>query len=180
MPASPTRFADVEFRAPIGVRVRSVTLLVFGILLLLAALPLVVPRVPRSTFDEWAPFAAPMLGLPIVVPVMLFARVKSYRLVGDELQVVRLGRINRIRLAGLRSVEADPHAIERAWKTWGNDGLGAITGWFRNRRLGRFEALLTDPAHAVILRWPERTLVISPDRAAFFVTCVRERAKVPA
>lgn len=180
MPTSPTRFADLEFRAPIGLRVRCVTLLVFGILLLLALLPLIVPAVPRSAFDEWAPFAAPALGLPIVVPVMLLSRVKSYRLVGDELHAVRLGRIKRIPLAALRSIEADPQAMERAWKTWGNDGLGAITGRFRSRRLGRFDALLTDAAQAVVLRWPERTLVVSPDRPAFFVTSVRERVKMPA
>lgn len=180
MSPSSARFPAVDFRAPIGARVRLVTMLVFVILLLLALVPHLLPRVPSSPFDEWSPLFAPVLGLPVVVPALVLARVKSYRLVDDELHVVRVGRTNRIPLAGLRRIDLDPAALERAWKTWGNDGLGAITGRFRSRKLGRFDALLTDTKHAVILRWPNRTLVVSPERAAFFVTCVRERMSLPA
>jgi hypothetical protein len=59
---------------------------------------------------------------------------------------------------------------------WGDDGLGAVTGRFRSRRLGAFRACLTDAEHAVVLRWPDRCLVISPQQHSFFVEAVRKRA----
>jgi hypothetical protein len=66
--------------------------------------------------------------------------------------------------------------MRHAWKVHGNDGLGAVAGRFRNKRLGAFRAYLTDTEHAVVLRWPDRCLVISPQQDSFFLEAVRKRA----
>jgi len=58
----------------------------------------------------------------------------------------------------------------------GNNGLGAIVGRFRSKRLGASRVFLTDAEHAVVMRWPDRCLVISPDQHSYFVEAVRKRA----
>lgn len=176
MPAHSRDFETLDFAAPIGTRVRVVTALVGVILVAIGVMPIFLGSVgARSPQAAWLGSA---IALPIVVAVLLLAVVRGYRLVGEELHVIRLGRVNRYPLAGLEEVESNRSAMAHAWKKWGNDGLGAVTGSFSSKQLGAFEALLTDVEQAVVLRWPGRTLVVSPDRAAFFVESVRTRARI--
>jgi hypothetical protein len=177
MPSPSRDFETLNFAAPIGTRVRVVTALVGVILVALGLIPFFLRSVGARATDPLA-WLGPAIALPVVVAALLLAVVRGYRLVGEELHVVRLGRVNRYSLAGLAQIETNRSAMAHAWKKWGNDGLGAVTGRFRSKQLGTFEALLTDAEHAVVLRWPERTLVVSPDREAFFVESVRARAKL--
>lgn len=176
MPRSGDQFETLDFAAPIGARVRLVTLLVLAVL---AGLMIVNGMLTWSRLPDqqafWPMVLGPAIALLVTAPIAFFSVVRGYRLVGTELHVIRFGRINRFSLAGLTTVEADREALSGAWKKLGNDGLGAITGRFSSRKLGAFEALVTDPGNAVVLSWPERRLVISPDRTAYFVECVRER-----
>lgn len=178
MPARAT-LATLEFAAPVGRRVRAVTWLAAGLILAfvlvdLALVLTVANRLPRAS--QWAMILAPLIGFVVLVPVYFHAQVHGYRLTEDELQVLRRGRQNRFSLAGLESVEFDRHAMDWSFKVFGNDGLGAITGKFRNRKLGGYEALVTDRERTVVLRWADRCLVVSPDRADEFVAAVRARA----
>ena len=179
MPAPSRQSETIDFAAPIGTRVRIMTILVGFILIAIGLIPFFLRALggakPPPTAGTWL---GAVIAFPIVVVILLLAIVRGYRLADSELHIVRLGRVNRYPLDGLVSVEADRDAMAHAWKMWGNDGLGAVTGRFRSRRLGKFEVLLTDVEHAVVLRWPERTLVVSPDRAAYFVESVRTRANL--
>ena len=58
----------------------------------------------------------------------------------------------------------------------GNDGLGAIAGRFRSRELGTFTAYVSNKDNAVVLRWPDRVLVVSPERDYEFAKVVRAHA----
>lgn len=176
MPPAARIFDSLEFAAPIGRRVRIVTALVVIILIAIALLPAFVPdgRLAPAV-GGWV---APVIAGPLVGGILCTAIVRGYRLTEEELQIVRLGRITRYSLNSLTAVEVDREVMRSAWKTWGNDGLGAVTGRFRSKKLGAFEALLTDTAHTVVLRWPGRTLVISPERETYFVESVRARAKL--
>lgn len=176
MPSTRSDFEPLRFDAPIGLRVRVVTVLVFVLLALIGFMPAILEGVSGRHAPIRLEWLGPTIALPIAGGAWLLAIVREYRLVGDELHVVRLGRVNRYPLAGLTQIEANREAMAHAWKKWGNDGLGAITGRFHSKRLGTFEAVVTDAEHAVVLRWPGRTLVISPDREAYFVEAARERA----
>jgi hypothetical protein len=165
---------DAEFAAaPAGARVRLATL-VSAVLVLFGAVAVAFmmlrdPHVPR-----------PMLAIVGVIPCSAIitwwtARIRRYRLAGDELLVELPFRTVKIPLAGLTSVAQDREAMRRAWKVYGNGGLGAYSGRFRNKRLGPFRAFLTDADHAVVLRWPDRCLVISPGQDYTFVETVRKR-----
>ena len=173
----PTEIAGAQsFAAPVGPRVRVVTLAVFLALALLTLANLLWPPVHGGEETFWPALLGPAVALPIAVPLLLWACVRGYRLVGGELHVVRLGRVNRFALDGLLGAEPDHAALDGAWKIWANDGLGAVTGRFGHKRLGRFDALVTDGRCAVVLRWPDRCLVVSPDRPREFAAACRERA----
>ena len=47
-------------------------------------------------------------------------------------------------------------------------------------RLGRYRAWVTDPRRAVVLEFPDRTIVVSPGRPHLFVDELRERTGVEA
>jgi hypothetical protein len=166
----------VDFAAPIGRRVRGTTLLIGVIVVGLVVLNFVLAfmhRMPEREF--WILVVAPVGILAVLVPVALFSQVLGYRLTADELLILRRHRQNHFPLAGLRSVEVDPTAMEWSIKILGNDGLGAITGRFRNRKLGAYRAFVTDRARAVVLRWPDRCLVVSPDRPEEFAALIGAR-----
>ncbi|HVS53005.1 MAG TPA: PH domain-containing protein [Opitutaceae bacterium] len=176
MPALPSLPLE-EFAAPIGRRVRLITLLAVLIvpvaMLCNVGLRAFVP-LPPKTF--WPMLLAPLVGWAIVLPIVYFQRVLRYRLVDRELEVVRARGVNRFALAGLEDATVDPNAMNWSVKILGNDGAGAITGRFRNKKLGAYQALVTDRARTVVLRWPDRTLVVSPDRPQDFVDEVKVRA----
>ncbi len=97
-------------------------------------------------------------------------------MVEAELQVELPFRTARFPLEGLKDVTPDREALRGARKIIGNDGLRAISGRFRSKRLGRFHAYVTDGERAVVLRWPDRCVVISPDQHSLFIETVRKRA----
>jgi hypothetical protein len=172
--------ADEEFGAPIGTRVRWSTRLVLGAMVAFIgfdawlAFSGIVPSSAR-----WVLLIVPWLALGIVGGIAWYSRVLGFRLAGGELVARRPNRETRFELAGLEAVEADPKAMDWSIKTFGNDGLGAITGHFRNRKLGAYEALVTDRERTVVLRWPKRCLVVSPDRPEEFARAVRARVPLP-
>lgn len=176
---SPVSDEPVEFAAPVGQRVRLATRLCFVLLGVVAvadlALALWLRRLPRGV---WSIGLVPLIIAVILVPVTLLAQIRGYRLTRDELVVVRRNRQNRFPLAGLQGVDVDREAMAWSIKVFGNDGLGAITGRYRSKRLGAYQALVTDRERAVVLRWPDRCLVVSPDRPEEFAAEIRRRAGV--
>ena len=113
-----------------------------------------------------------VLGVPALFTV------RGYTVTATDLLIHRPGWTTRRPLAGLANVIADPHATTRSWRVAGNGGLWAFLGWFRNARLGGYRAFYTDASRAVVLQWPDVTLVVSPDHPDAFVAAVRR--SVPA
>lgn len=110
---------------------------------------------------------APVLAFLVVVPPLVVAGallfvVRGYEIQGDALCVRRLLWDTRIPLEGLQRAWHDPGAMERSLRIFGNGGLFAISGLFRNRSLGNFRAFVTRPDRAVVLRTAARVVVISP------------------
>ncbi len=160
--------------APWGFRVKLITLGLVGLLVVLPTLfLLVIPRI-----ELWVAGLAGGLPASIVGITALFV-VRGFRIAGDTLYVRRSFWETAVSLAGLRSAVADPRACAGAWKTVGNDGLFAMHGWFRSKKLGRFRAFVTDPACAVVLAFPDRTLVISPAKPRVLVNALRCRPGQP-
>jgi hypothetical protein len=54
-------------------------------------------------------------------------------------------------------------------RTFGNGGAFSFTGFYYNKRLRSYRAYVTDPRRAVILRYANRRVVLSPASPADFV-----------
>ena len=167
---------DAEFApAPIGTRVRMMTLLsIVSAVVVATAIPVLLLEARHP--PPWPVFLMTGIAPTVVAAIWFTARILRYRVVEAELQVELPFRTVRFPLEGLKDVTPDREALRGARKIIGNDGLRAISGRFRSKRLGRFHAYVTDRERAVVLRWPDRCVVISPDQHSWFIETVRKRA----
>ncbi|MET0987929.1 MAG: PH domain-containing protein [Steroidobacteraceae bacterium] len=118
----------------------------------------------------------------LIVPVIVAATalpfmVRGYVLTDVEVIVRRFGFTTHLPLAGLKSVTGDNDAMRSSLRLFGNGGLFSFTGEFWNRRLGRYRALATDPDRAVVLKYPKRTIVITPHDPQHFIVRARTLMK---
>ena len=111
-----------------------------------------------------------LLGIPVaLIPIailiggMLFT-IRGYVLDGDNLSVQRLFWNTTISLNGLQKVSFDPSAMDRSIRTWGNGGLFSFSGSYRNKKLGKYRAFVTDYKQCVVLDFGDNKIVISPNK----------------
>ena len=105
----------------------------------------------------------------LIVLITSLYGVRGYLVTNDLLQISRLGWFTKIPLTTLESINYDPTAMDSSLRLFGNGGLFAFTGRFRNRKLGNYQAYATNPRLAVVLGFPEKTIVITPERPEEFV-----------
>ena len=115
-----------------------------------------------------------LFALVMMVPIFLFERSKVARFAIRDNCLVLAGK--SYPLQGLVEVARDPEIMRRAVKVMGNGGLGAIRGRYWSKRVGTFHAFLSSPENAVVLRWPDRVVAVSPADAEFFMICARSAA----
>jgi hypothetical protein len=171
----PHHLSDREFApAPLGGRVRITTWLTVVLVVVIHA-AIVSGLLLERHQPPWPVWPILLVAPALVGAIWYGALVHRYRLLGDELLVERAWQTKRFPLAGLIAAESDCEALRGAWKLWGNDGLGAYAGRFRSKKLGNFRAYVSDPNCAVLLRWPDRCLVVSPAQPGEFTDAVRAR-----
>lgn len=161
------------FAAPMGSVVRVVTLLVTVFLLALSSLAIF----GMAQKEPWVRALVAMTGPSILGVSALFA-VRGYELRMGGLIVRRPLWETNVTLEGLAEVEVNPEAMRGSLRLFGNGGLFAFAGWFRNRRLGMYRAFVGDPARSVVLRFPKRTVVVAPDRPEEFAAAVKALARL--
>lgn len=133
------------------------------------------------TFFEWSRVTGPPLGMPafwlgclplaLVIGCALFT-IRGYALTPDTLLIRRLLWSTSVPLAELKSAEYLPGAMRGSIRTFGNGGFFSVTGLFWSRPLGSYRAFVTDLQRTVVLRFPGRTLVLSPESPEDFVRVV--------
>lgn len=153
------------FKAPWAISLMAMTTV--GCILILAV-PLIgiTTRPPRDFLWQVLTIVLPLL----ILFVAFFYSVKGYLLTNSTLYVQRLGWNSKIELIDLISAEIDPQAMEKSIQLLANGGLFSFVGNFRNRKLGFYQAYATDPRRAVILRFPQRVIVLTPDNPERFVS----------
>lgn len=114
-------------------------------------------------------------GVPLVIASgsSLFM-IRGYIVTRDTLFVQRFLWHSRIDLSNLRSYEVDPSAMSGSTRTLGNGGLFCIAGYFHNKKLDNYHAFATDPKLAVVLRFTDTTIVVTPDNPEQFVSALKE------
>ena len=116
-----------------------------------------------------------MVALPLCMLIgSAFFLIRGYVLNDDTLLIQRLGWYSKLDLTDLISAEPDSSAMAKSIRTFGNGGLFCIAGAFWNKKLGHYRAFASDPPRAVILRFPERRVVITPDNPGEFVRRIKE------
>jgi hypothetical protein len=158
-----------SFAAPWGTGVKLVTLFIFAILGF--SFYLIAQRVDR--FGDIAFFI--LIGeLALLLGGIAFT-TSGYSLDGSTLKIRRLFWSTKVDLTDLQSAEHNPAALKGSLRLFGNGGFFGVSGLFRNKALGRYRAWITDPSRAVVLRFADRVVVVSPEPPQEFVRAI-ERA----
>jgi hypothetical protein len=161
-----------EFSAPWGRSLRVTTAVSLLVVLgAIAAAELVVPR-------QLLPLRLAMAVVPaLIVLSALPFMVRGYVLTDKDIEVRRLGWHKVLPLAGLVAVTGQPQGLRGSVRLFGNGGLFAVSGWFWNKRIGRFRAYVTDPTRAVLLRYRDGSqVVLTPHDVQHFIVRVRTLA----
>ena len=121
-----------------------------------------------------------MVGVPLVLLLSALPfMVRGYVLTETHIEVRRLGWSTLLPLTGLVAVTGEPEGLRGSLRLFGNGGLFGISGWFWNRRLGRFRAYATDPGRVVLLRYRDgKKVVVTPHDVQHFIVRVRALAKI--
>jgi len=98
--------------------------------------------------------------------------VRGYTIDGSTLFIHRIGWRSRIPLDDLQSAVADSSLIADSYRMFGNGGFYSFTGTFSSPKLGRYRAYFTDSRKAVVLTFPKRKIVVSPDRPGEFAAAL--------
>jgi len=162
----------VEFKAPWSRSLRKSTALSTAILCAICAVGLLV-----SSGSPLLRYTLAMLPFAVVLAASLFV-VRGYVLTDDAIEVTRLGWTTALPLTTLQSVEGNTEAMRGSLCVFANGGLFACTGIFWNRRLGLHRAFATDRSRAVVLRYPRRTVVLTPHDPQHFIVRVRTLLKI--
>jgi len=116
-----------------------------------------------------------MIALPLsMLFIASLFTIRGYVLTPEALLIRRLGWNSRVGLSGLQSAEVDAEAMSQSTRTFGNGGMFCIAGAFNNNKLGSYRAFVTDPKRSVVLRFSDRTVVVTPDQPDGFVGRIRE------
>jgi hypothetical protein len=124
----------------------------------------------------WLLVAVPVLTVAVAAAFM----VRGYVLTDDSLSIKRLGWKNRLELSRLNSATVDPDAFRWSLRLFGNGGFFSFTGLYRNKKLGVYRAYATDTKRAVVLRFADKTVVITPDDPQKFMTEINSNPRTPA
>ena len=159
---------QVRFSAPWGGLLMATS--VFSIIILVGVPIIGLTSGPRGEI----PWVLLMIVMPLAILFgALFFIIRGYVVTGDTLFVQRLGWSSRVSLTNLRSVEANPQAMARTIRTGGNGGMFCFAGKFKNKLLGPYRAFVTDPKRAVVLKFADQTIVITPGRPEEFVEKIK-------
>jgi hypothetical protein len=120
--------------------------------------------------------AAPVGALLIVGFKWFRDRSQVLRFSIEESSLV-IGK-KRYPLAGAVDIARDPDILRRAFKIPGNQGMGPYRGRYWSKRVGTFDAYLTGEENAVVLRWPDHVVAVSPTDTEFFILAARAAAGI--
>jgi hypothetical protein len=114
-----------------------------------------------------------MVVFPLLLLLALPFAIRGYAVSEGVLVIKRLGWETVFPLVDLQSVEINPHAMRSSIRLFGNGGLFSFTGLYRSKALGKYRAFVNDMDKTVVLRFPERTIVVSPGDPEGFVEAVK-------
>ena len=138
-------------------------LIIMSTLLTALCLGLAFAEFRREGASAWVGW----LLVALVIGCALFS-IRGYTVAPEELLVHRLLWTTRVPLAGLQSARRESLPWWRGIRI-GNGGFFSFTGWRYNPGLGFYRVFATNSPDRVVLRYPNRTVVVSPSPPDDFV-----------
>jgi Bacterial PH domain len=167
--------APIEFRAPWSRSLKITTIIAAAVMTVLGTVGVWLV----SDYGWMLPLI--MVGGAILVLLTTVPYVvRGYTLTQDEIIIRQLGKITRLRLDDVQSVEGKPDALKGAWRLLASAGIFSYSGWYWSRELKRFHAMASDPSRTVVIRLTKRTLVITPHDPQQFIMRARTLLKTTA
>jgi hypothetical protein len=160
-----------SFRAPWGKLLIIMTAL--GCVVLLGVPSMMVSVIPQDDLPVIARIAM-ILIWPLILGITALFSIRSFDIMQDGILVQRLFWANRLGYEDLRSVRVDKDAMKGSIRVMGNGGLFSFSGRYRSRKLGVFTVYATDMKLSVILRYSDRTVVVTPESPEEFADLVRQ------
>ncbi len=159
-----------HFKAPWGTGLKwsSALVTLFALAIMLSGFPMQNYRFPTGS---WTPLLWQFFPALVLVGSLPFI-VRGYTITNGTLHVHRLLWVTKIPLTGLQSAEIIPDSLCGSLRTCGNGGLYSYTGRYWNKRLGHYRAFVNDWKRPVVLRWPNKTIVLSCEEPEAFVSAV--------
>lgn len=167
--------APIEFKAPWAHSLKVSTIAGMTLMVVLGAIAFWISA-PYGLIAQLIVIGMAILVLLTTLPFL----VKGYTLTQDEIIVKQLGKVTRLPLGDLQSVEGKADAMQGAWRLLASQGVFSYSGWYWSRGLGRFRAMASDPSRAVVLRLSNRTIVITPHDPQQFIMRARTLLKTTA
>lgn len=155
---------ETHFFAPWGVSLKVITTLS---ILILGGLPItyILFCPPQNIY-----LILGMIVLPLAILfISAFFTIRGYILTPEAIFIQRLCWKTKLDLTNIVSAEVDPNAMNKSIRAFGNGGLVCFAGAFYNKRLSSYRAFATDAKLSVVLKFPNRTIVVTPDKPDEFV-----------
>jgi hypothetical protein len=149
------------YKAPWGTALKVISGFLVFLTVGLVVGPLLLPDVIPAWDTAWV--------LLVIVTALLPFMVLGYEVTEDAILIRRPFWKTRLSRTGLMSATLEPRVMSRAIRTCGNGGGFSFTGWYWKSGMGAFSAYVTDLNRTVVLRFENRTAVVSPGEPEDFV-----------
>ena len=162
----------MQFTAPWGVHVKIMT--IGGSLICIGA-PILFVAPPDGTPASQLMFCCMKAPLFLWLASLLLT-VRGYSITQNAILIHRLIWTTRLPLEQLNEVDMEgTNTFRNSIRCFGNGGIFGICGLYYNRRVGTFRAFVTDIGRAVLLKFPSRTILLSPDDPRQFVSMLLQQ-----
>ncbi|MEJ2647581.1 MAG: PH domain-containing protein [Sedimentisphaerales bacterium] len=164
--------ANITFSAPWSLTLKLVTVLTAILLIGIGLFGIFSGLYIKTLRILW------FIGIVIqpfsILIIASFFMIRGYVITQNTLLIKRLFWNTKLDLTTLLSVEIDTQGLKRSIRACGNGGLFCFAGLFWNKRIGSYRAFATSPKLSVILKFPKRTVVVTPDRPEKFTSILKE------
>ncbi len=133
----------------------------------------ILAAVAWQSFRDQAFFGVALISS--IIAVTLAFSIRGYSVTDKAVIVHRFGWKTTLPIDGMLSAEIDPAATVSSIRTFGIGGLFGFVGKFRNQRLGNYTAYVTNGMNSIVIRYPDKTIVISPSKPTYFYSDLAQK-----
>lgn len=109
-----------------------------------------------------------LLAFAIVIGSIPFG-IRGYSITADSILIHRLFWDNRLSRADLQAADFLPNVMRGSIRVCANGGVFSFSGYFYKKGLGIYRAFVANQAQTVVLHFPRRKVIISPNHPEEFV-----------